>query len=100
MVSEIIWSGRSIDTYNAIIDYLLKEWTDKEIYNFATRVSDKLKILKLQPRIGMVVNKRQNIYRTLVHKRVTLVYHYKPLKKEIELVTFWQNSQNPKRLKY
>ena len=100
MVSQIIWSDGAIDTYNAIIKYLEDEWTDKEINNFATRVSDKLQALQMQPRMGRLVSKKYKVYRTLVHKRISLVYRYKPVKKEIELVTFWNNLQDPKRLKY
>jgi plasmid stabilization system protein ParE len=100
MVSEIIWSAGAIDTYNAIIQYLYDEWTDKEVRNFGKRVDAKLQILRLQPRIGRLVNKKGNVHRTLVHKKITLVYRCKLRKNEIELVTFWNNLQDPKRLKY
>ena len=99
MVNEIIWSPRAVKTYDAVIEYLLKEWTEREVRNFVLKVDQKLNLLQAQPRIG-VRGRKPNYHKTLVHKKVSLIYHYKPLKKEIELVTFWNNLQNPKRLRY
>jgi len=83
-----------------VIEYLLKEWTEKEVTNFILRVERKLELLKAQPKIGKVSGKKLHYYRTLIHKRITLVYHFRPAKKELELVIFWNHWQNPKRLKY
>jgi hypothetical protein len=54
----------------------------------------------MQPKIGNQTSKNPAIFRTLVHKKITVVYKYKPLKKEIELITFWNNQQDPKKLKF
>ena len=100
MVGKITWSPKAVVTYAAVIEYLLEEWTEKEIRNFVSRVDKKLQLLKTQPLIGRASGKKPHYYRTLVHKRVTLVYHYKPVKKEIELVIFWNHWRDPKQLRY
>ena len=100
MVDEIVWSPRAIVTYDNIINYLLKEWTEREVVNFVVKVESKLQLLQKQPFIGALTGKKPNYFKTLVHKKITVVYHFKPIKKEIELVTFWNHLQNPKRLKY
>jgi len=100
MAYEITWSAEAKLTYLAIIEYLDKEWTEKEIINFAERVHNKLNLLSVQPAIGKIHKKRYNIHKTLVHKRVSLVYHIKPGKKEIVLLSFWDDRQDPKKLKY
>lgn len=100
MVPKIVWSPEAIDTYNAIIQYLHDEWTDREVYHFGKKVAFKIHILQMQPKSGRLLNNRRAIYRTLIHKKTTLVYRYRVRKNEIELVTFWNNAQNPKRLKY
>ena len=99
MVSEITWSVDAVDTYNGIIEYLSDKWTEKEIVNFGKRVDQKLEVLQMQPRIGRRISRRYYIYRTEIHKRISLVYRFKPRRNEIELVTFWNTLQNPSRFK-
>ena len=100
MANQIKWSIKAEDTFAGIIAYLERKFTQREVTNFVDRVYDKIELLRLFPRIGVSNNKKKNTYRTLIHKKVVLVYHYKPLKKEIVLITFWNTLQDPKRLKY
>jgi len=100
MVNQIEWSVKAQDTFDGIIAYLESEWTPREVANFINRVSEKLELLRVFPKIGVPNSKKKNSYRTLIHKKVSLVYHYKPIRKEIVLITFWNNLQDPKRLKY
>jgi len=100
MAYKIIWSAESKQTYLGIIEYLEKEWTEREIRNFVERVHNKLNLLSAQPEIGKIHKKRYKVHKTLIHKKVSLVYHIKPLKKEIHLLTFWDNRQDPAKLKY
>ncbi len=87
-------------TYLAIIDYLEREWSEKEIISFISLVHNKLNLLKEQPAIGWVHKKKFKIYKTLVHKNVALIYHVKLQIKEIVLLTFWDDIQDPEKLKY
>jgi len=34
MVKEIRWTQESVDTFDKTIEYLEREWTEKEVYNF------------------------------------------------------------------
>ncbi len=100
MVLEIIWSPEAIATFSSTLSYLRTEWSEKEVTQFKARVNQKLALLTLQPRIGKPSKKGSLIFRTVLHKRITLVYHYQPLQKQIELITFWNNWQDPKRSKH
>ena len=71
MVHKIIWSPEAIDTYISILEYLEKEWTEREVKTFIVRVNEKLDILKLQPVLGRISNKKKNTRRTLIDKRIT-----------------------------
>ena len=97
MVHKIIWSPEAFRTYTATLGYLEKEWTEKEVNNFIARVNQKLNILKLQPLIGRPTGLRKNTHLTIINKRVTLAYTYKASKKEIELVSFWNNYLDPEK---
>lgn len=92
MVPEITWSFDALNTYNSVIDYLQNEWTEKEVKNFANRTREKLKIIQLQPKIGRLVNKKLHIHRTLVHKKTTLFYRYRPNKKRDRIAIVLEQS--------
>ncbi len=101
MVHEIIWSPRAIVDYVDNLEYLNKEWTEQEINNFISAVHDKLIVLSHQPYIGALKkNKRRKRYITIINKRISLVYRIKPIKKQIELMLFWNTYRNPSGLKF
>ncbi|MCD6010426.1 MAG: hypothetical protein K0Q79_288 [Flavipsychrobacter sp.] len=100
MAYEIVWSAEARHTYLAIIEYLNKEWSEKEVSNFVLRVHNKLILLSAQPAIGRVHKRKYKVHITLVHKNVSLVYHIRPLKKEIVLLSFWDNRQDPAKFKH
>ena len=83
MVQRIIWSSLAFKTYIANISYLQQEWTQKEIDHFIAATENKLALLKLQPNIRASTNKRLHIRKTLIGKRILLIYRYKPRKGEI-----------------
>jgi hypothetical protein len=51
---------------------------------------------------GMFVasRKKKNIRKGYITKHNALYYRVKPIKKELELLTFWDNRQNPEELKF
>ncbi len=100
MVNKIEWSVKAQETFDDIITYLEKEWSQKEVINFINLVSRKLELLRRFPKMGIPNKNKKNTFRTLIHKKVRLVYHYKPIKKEIVLLTFWNNLQDPLNYRY
>lgn len=98
MVQKIIWSPEALNNYLQILQYLQEKWTDREALNFADRVDKKIAILERNPRLGSVKNKKLNIHKTTLHKKVILIYKYKPRKKEIILLSFWNVQQDPKKM--
>jgi len=99
MVQKIIWSNLAIRTYISNISYLQQEWTQKEIDNFIKSTERKLELLKSQSNIGTLTNKRLHIRKTLIVKRILLIYRYKPRKDEIELIQFFNTWQHPRQMK-
>ncbi len=99
MVSEIIWSSLAIRTYGDNIDYLEKEWSSKEVNNFIKATERKLAILKEFPETGFSAKQDHYLRRTLIGKRIILIYRYKPRKGNIELLRFFNSWRNPEKLK-
>jgi plasmid stabilization system protein ParE len=48
---EIIWTKRAENGYDNIINYLEKEWSEREIRNFIAETRQFLELLKTNPRM-------------------------------------------------
>ena len=99
MVQKITWLPEAQATFLSAMAYLEENFTEKEVRKFTERIAQKLLIIKLNPRLGRRGSKKANVYKTVVHKKVMLFYQYKPVKKEIVLLMFWNTLQDPQNLK-
>jgi plasmid stabilization system protein ParE len=97
---EIIWTKKAIKTFGKRIAYLEEHWTEKEIFNFTSRVTDYLHSLQSQPLMYRKSIKLRNTHIGVIIKQVSLVYRIKPKSNSIVLIAFIDNRQNPKRQNY
>jgi plasmid stabilization system protein ParE len=93
----IVWTGEALATFEDRITYLQKHWTEKEIRNFKTRVKDYLDTLSETPFIGKKPGKLKNVYMGLVIRQVSVIYRVKSGSDQIELISFIDNRQNPRK---
>jgi plasmid stabilization system protein ParE len=100
MGTKIIWTRKAIDTFGKRIAYLEEHWTEKEIFNFTSRVNDYLNSLKTQPLMFRKSTKLKHTHIGVIIKQVSLVYRLKPKSETIELIAFIDNRQNPKKQSY
>jgi len=99
MVPEINWSKGAESTFDDALKYLEHNFSDKEVRKFAGKVQQRLNTIQSNPRFGRKISMQLNFRKTIINKRVALYCQYKPRKKEMELLVFWNTLQNPKRLK-
>lgn len=99
MSFSIAWTSEAFRTFEERIEYLTIHWTDKEINNFKQRVTKYLSILNNEPFIGKKADYLNNVYSGLIIKEVSLIYRVKIVRKEIELIAFIDNRQNPKKFR-
>ena len=52
MAKKIIWANLAIDRYREVIQYLLTDWSEKEVAIFINQVDNKLFLLSRFPNIG------------------------------------------------
>ena len=100
MAVIIKWSDEAIKTFDDNIEYLQKEWSENEIKNFIKQTNSKIESIQSNPKLYRRSEKNPNIRRTVINKNITLFYQYLSTKKQVILLTFWNNSQNPKKLKF
>ena len=100
MVIIIKWSDEAKKTFDDNIQYLAEEWGEREVRNFINTTNSKIQNIELNPKLYQLSYKNPSIRRCGINKSITLFYKYFPVKKEVILLTFWNNRKNPKKLKY
>lgn len=100
MAVVIKWANEARQTFDKNISYLLEEWTEREIKNFINRTNYIVERIAVHPEMYPASPKSRKIRKAAVNKHITLYYRYFPTKKEIILLTFWHNKQDPRKLKY
>jgi plasmid stabilization system protein ParE len=98
MSYSIVWTTQAYTSFEDRIEYLTIHFTDREIKNFRQRVKEYLEILKEDPGIGKKPGKYKNVHIGVVIKPVSIIYRVKALKKEIEIISFVDNRQDPKKI--
>ncbi len=93
---KIIISPLGKATLQQNMDYLEKEWSPKEIYNFIQKTEGIIEILKNDPYIFPRWEHNNEIHRIPIIKQITLFYSIH--KNQVELHLFWNNYQNPEKL--
>jgi plasmid stabilization system protein ParE len=97
---KVSWTPTARKTYFKVLDYLEEAWTKREMKNFADKVESVLAQIIETPHMYEASRKKKNVRKGLITKHNTLYYRIKPRKKELELITFWDNRQDPKKLAY
>ncbi len=100
MAVTVYWSDEAKKTYAANIAYLQNDWTANEVKKFILRSEYVVMNIEDNPKLYSVSNKNKKIRKATVNKQITLFYQYYPLKKMVVLLSFWNNYQDNKRLKY
>jgi plasmid stabilization system protein ParE len=96
MTFEIIWTRNAICHFDEIINFLLLTWNEEIAQSFIDLVENELLFIKSNPKCYPMFDEFRNIRKVVVHKNVSLFYRLNENK--IELISFWDNRQNPNKL--
>jgi len=97
MVKEIRWTQESVDTFDKTIEYLEREWTEKEVYNFIQATARVIQFISEYPAMFRKTSKR-NVHEALITPHNLLIY--KVYSSDITLITFWDTRQHPRKKKH
>jgi plasmid stabilization system protein ParE len=97
---KISWSPQAKKEYEKILMYLNEFWSLKEIENFIIKTETVLNGIQENPYMFVKSTKKKNVCKALINKQNSVFYYIKPLKKEIVLLSFWDNRKKPKKQKY
>ena len=94
---KMMWSDRAIADLKNIIDYLIENWTQREIQNFSRRLDKRLDLISVNPNLFPRTTKRKNLRKSVLTKH-TVIY-YKTERNVVTIVTLFDPRQSPKRLR-
>ena len=97
---KISWTPTARKTYFNVLDYLEEAWSKREVQNFADEVEKVLNQITENPDMFEASGKKKNIRKGYITRHNALYYRVKPGKKELELLTFWDNRQDPVKMMY
>jgi len=95
---QVIWNRLAKEDYYDNIDYLLKEWSEKEAQHFIDLVDEIIFILG-QGKVDFQETNYLNIRRCVIREQITLFYKIID-SQHIELLRFWNNYQDKKKLTF
>ena len=93
---NIIWSDKAEEDFEQNIIYLLDNWDEKVVQKFTYETEFVLSIISKSPKVFQK-HKKINVHFVPITKHVTLFYEIE--NKEIYLLRFWNNFQNPRKVK-
>ncbi len=95
---KVSWSFKSVKTYDQIFTFLLSEWGQTSADKFMDEVDRILVLISKPPKMFKRSLKLNNVRIGNLIPYNTLIYRVG--KQTIELILFWDNRQDAKKLKY
>jgi plasmid stabilization system protein ParE len=95
MALKVFWTKRAEKSFDKIIDYLIDNWSEKEVKNFVRKTFTMVNYISQKPRM-FSYSIQLDIYSAVITKQPSLVYRIVD-EKQIDLLFFWDNRRNPKK---
>ena len=93
---DIIWSPQAKKDFWNNIDYLEAEWSFNVVVNFIEKVDNTILLLEKDSILFLKTNYR-DVYKVVITKQISL--YYRKENNTIQLLRFWNNYQNLKKIK-
>jgi len=97
MIREIRLSKRAMKRLENLLVYLEEEWSAKVKHDFVRKLDKSLKQIQKLPDSYPESEKIRGLRKCVLSKQTTVFYRYS--KTSIDVVTLFDNRQNPKSLK-
>jgi plasmid stabilization system protein ParE len=92
---KIFWTDFALNELKTTIEYLEENWTEKELHTLVLKLEESLSLISQNPNLFQVCESRNGIRRVVILKYNTLYYRIN--KKQVEILSFFSNRQNPKK---
>ncbi len=94
---RVIWSDDAVEDYFQNINYLLAEWPENVASDFIAKVESAIQLILRNPAVHPISSYKQ-IRKGVITKHITM--YYRTDDDAIYIVRFWNNFQDPTKLKF
>ena len=95
---KIIWTDHALDELRQTISYLEQNFSDREIERLANQIESTLALIATQPAIFPESQRRVGVRRVVILRFNSLYYRVNG--QQIEILSFFSNRQDPKKIKF
>jgi len=96
MAYDIVWSLEARNTYIGVLESINSQWSFSEVKSFETHVNQVLELVRQFPEI-YEYSDQSNAHRCVLSKQVSLFYRIEKEAETIELISFFDNRQDPEK---
>jgi plasmid stabilization system protein ParE len=97
---SIFWSQRAKETYFLVLDYLVENWSKREVVQFMNRVEIVLEAIKKNPQMYRASAKNKQIRKAHIDKNNSFFYAINFSGHRLNILTFYDNRQDPAKYKF
>ena len=94
---RVLWTDHAVQELQQTIDYLEKNWTEKEIKKFVSKLDHTVSLISKTPEIFPQSFEKKNIRKAVVEKYNNL--YYRIHSDQIEILSLFSNRQDPSKKK-
>ncbi|KAB8155882.1 type II toxin-antitoxin system RelE/ParE family toxin [Kordia sp. TARA_039_SRF] len=97
MSREVKISENAEEKLKNLLIYLIENWSKKVQLNFIKKLNSSINLIRSNPLMFPEIKKNAKIYKCVVTKQTTLFYKFDA--KTIFIIAFFDNRQDPSKLK-
>jgi len=97
MDCKLIWTEEAISNLEDILDYLTKEWTQREVNNFKKKIGRQLDLIILNPFMFPKSDYNPRLRKAVLSRQTTIFYEIR--KNDIYLAYIFTNKMNIEKIK-
>lgn len=92
----VVWSSAAQDEFVVLLEYLEKIYGTDSALKLLNQTEKVITQIELYPKLYPISTAR-GFHKAIINKQISLIYRIK--KTKIELLHFWDNRQNPDKMK-
>ncbi|WP_029038038.1 type II toxin-antitoxin system RelE/ParE family toxin [Salinimicrobium xinjiangense] len=94
---KIQWSNHALSELEDTIEYLEKNWTERELKNFSQELDHTIELISKNPELFQLSKKNNTVRRAVVARFNNLYYRQK--NDAVEILSLFSNRQDPEKIR-
>ena len=97
---KVKWTNEAVETFEQIIENIFINWSQKEVSKFIEQTEQTIELIKNSPYMFVASTKNKQVRKGYVNRLTSMFYQINFKNNEIEILSFWNNRQNPNKNKF